>query len=245
MIQNRRKINKTFVLGSTSTIAIAICIELAKRGCKEFYLLGRNEEKNKNLKKMLEQEFKVFVQTKKFDLEDEFSKIESFVFGSYDLYLICPGYLGSSTEKIKSNTEANKIIKYNYSALIPWITSITNLLSKKNYGRIWILSSVSGDRGRPSNLYYGSAKSALNTFCEGLLLIYKNSKFSIRVIKLGYVLTPMTKGKVSKYLCIKPEKVAYILMRNCDKNGFEYLPWWWKLIMLSIRIMPKGILSRL
>ena len=30
-------------------------------------------------------------------------------------------------------------------------------------GACWILSSVAGDKGRPSNYHYGAAKSALTT----------------------------------------------------------------------------------
>ena len=31
-----------------------------------------------------------------------------------------------------------------------------------------IISSVAGDMGRPSNFYYGAAKSALTIFAQGL-----------------------------------------------------------------------------
>ena len=43
------KINSAFILGSTSEIAKAICIELAKKGCKKFVLIARNKIKNTKL----------------------------------------------------------------------------------------------------------------------------------------------------------------------------------------------------
>ena len=42
-------ISSVFVLGSTSSVAESICIELAKRGCKRFHLVVRDIKKNKNL----------------------------------------------------------------------------------------------------------------------------------------------------------------------------------------------------
>ena len=45
-------IKSIWVLGSTSTIAKSLCIELAEKGCKRFHLIARNESQN-NLFKVL------------------------------------------------------------------------------------------------------------------------------------------------------------------------------------------------
>ena len=52
-MKNLRKIHikSVFVLGSSSDIAKAICIELARRGCTKFHLLARNLENNKKFNK--------------------------------------------------------------------------------------------------------------------------------------------------------------------------------------------------
>ena len=47
------------------------------------------------------------------------------------------------------------------------------------------------------------------------------------------------------FLCITPKLFAKNLLKNIDKKGFEYLPWWWKIVMFLIKIMPAFILSRL
>ena len=59
------------------------------------------------------------------------------------------------------------------------------------------------------------------------------------------MLTNMTIGKVPAFLCVKPNKVAQVLLRNPYKRGVEYLPWWWNVIMLMVRILPSKIVSRL
>ena len=39
-------LRSAWVLGSTSTVASAICLSLAERGCHRFHLLARNLERN-------------------------------------------------------------------------------------------------------------------------------------------------------------------------------------------------------
>ena len=60
-----KNIKSAFILGSTSTVAKSVAIELAKQGCKRFHLLARNLEKNKALKKELNDKFKVVITEEK------------------------------------------------------------------------------------------------------------------------------------------------------------------------------------
>ena len=61
-------IKSVFVLGSTSTIAMAICRELAKNGCEYFHLLARNNDKNKKFANVLEEKFGVKVKQEQINL---------------------------------------------------------------------------------------------------------------------------------------------------------------------------------
>ena len=81
-------------------------------------------------------------------------------------------------------------------------------------------------------------------FCEGLLLRCFNKPFSVRIIKAGYISSPMTAG-APKFLCTSPKKVASILMKEPYKRGIEYLPWWWNLIMFAVRRLPSYLAAKL
>ena len=133
----------------------------------------------------------------------------------------------------------------NYSGLIPWITEIANEKRLNTQSRLWVFSSVASDKGRPSNYHYGAAKSALNKTCEGLLLRCHNKPFMIRIFKPGFITSPMTIGKAPRILCTSPENIAKTIMRQPNKRGFEYLPWWWQVIMFFIKLLPSSFLSRL
>ena len=62
------KIGSVWVLGSTSTVAIAICRHLAEHGCRRFHLLARNLERNQALASELRERFGAEVSYEAVDL---------------------------------------------------------------------------------------------------------------------------------------------------------------------------------
>ena len=249
MNQNsKQKINSTFILGGSSTVARAICTELAKNHhCKRFHLLSRNIDRNQELIDILEKKYNAFITQEKIDLIES-SNIQNFItpkVDNFDLYIITAGSLGEANLARVNSKKALEITASNYTGIIPWITSIVSeeRISKK--GMLWIFSSVAADKGRPSNYHYGAAKAALTTFSEGLFLRCQGKPFSIRIIKAGFITSPMSKGKAPNFLCINPRDLAPKLLRNPNRRGIEYLPWWWILIMSLIKIMPGSIVSKL
>ena len=217
----RKKIKSTFVLGSTSTIAKAICIELAKQGCRTFHLVARNNLKNKDLINTLEKNFSAIVTEEDHNLSYVYNLEKPFIpkVDNFDLYLITVGSLGKENFEKTDTAEALKITAINYLGILPWINEIVkNQINKVS--RIWIFSSVAGDRGRPSNFHYGAAKAALTTYCEGLDLYCKNMPLMVRVIKAGFIDSPMTKGKVPYLLCSSPSKVAKVLFESVLPSKF-------------------------
>ena len=222
------KIKSIFVLGSTSLIAQELCIELAKKGCSRFHLISRDPIKNKPLKETLIKKYSAFVTEEFTNLAEtdpnnsNFPEIENF-----DLYLITAGNLGDNFKAQTNLAETNAITRVNYTSILPWLLSIANEERLNTKSSLWIFSSVAADRGRPSNFVYGAAKAGLSTFCEGLIAKSQGKPFNIRLIKAGFMMTPMSEGKAPKILCIKPRTVAKYLLKNTKKHGTEYLPWWW------------------
>ena len=240
-------INKTFVLGANSKVSKAICEELAKRGCKKFDFLVRNSKNIQIFSNYLLKKYKAKITIKEHDLLNDFDSgyISQIAKKDYDLFLVTAGYLGKTTKAEEDSNEADKIFTINFSSITYFLNKIITPERMKKKSRLWVFSSVASDRGRPSNYFYGAAKAGLQIFCEGLLLKCYGKPFSVRIIKAGYINTPMTKNKVPKRLCINSSTVAKILLRNPNKRGVEYLPWWWSFIMLIVKKLPIRIASKL
>ena len=236
-------IKSAFVLGSSSEIARSICIELAKRGCTKFHLLARELENNQSLINFLHKNYKVDITEEKFDLlidENIRPNVDNF-----DLYLITVGDLGNQNIAINDVNEAIRIAKCNYMGILKWIIEIAKPERLNLKSRLWIFSSVAGDIGRVSNYNYGAAKSAITTYSNGIYLRCINKPFAVRIFKAGYISTRMTIGKAPKFLCMNPKDLAKLILKNPNRRGIEYLPWWWSLIMKILFIMPASIISKL
>jgi decaprenylphospho-beta-D-erythro-pentofuranosid-2-ulose 2-reductase len=240
-------IRSAFVLGSTSEVAQAICRELAGRGCQRFHLVARNGEANQQLAAELEQRFGAAVSTETTDLlaDAALEPARRPEVGEFDLYLITAGSLGDAELARSDAAEALRITAANYSGLLPWLTAIATPERIARPGRLWVFSSVAADRGRPSNYHYGAAKAALTALYEGLLLRCHGKPFAVRIIKAGFMATPMTVGKAPPALCVSPASVARDLLRRPNRRGIEYLPWWWSPLMRLVRLLPAPIASKL
>lgn len=243
----RPPIQSAFVLGSTSTVARAICLALVRRGCRRFHLVARDAGANASIAAELEQQG-AMVSTELTDLcrDAGLDPVrQAPAVADYDLYLITAGSLGDADLAREAAGEALRITAANYSGLLPWLTAIASAERLARPSRLWVFASVAADRGRPSNYIYAAAKAALTTFCEGLLLRCHGRPFAVRIIKAGYIATPMTAGKAPAALCVSPATIARLLLRNPDKRGIEYMPGWWQAIMLLVRRLPARLASRL
>ena len=240
---NNYPIRSAYVLGSSSQIAKKICIELAKRGCVKFHLLTRNLDNNKELINHLKKKYSVEVNEECFDILSEQNTKKDVK--DFDLYLITVGALGDEKLASCDFNEARKITDSNYTGLLYWINAITTPKRLNTEGRLWIFSSVAGDIGRPSNYHYGAAKAALTIFSQGLYLKCENKPFAVRIFKAGFIDTRMTLGKAPKYLCMSTDDLAKKILKDPNRRGIEYLPWWWSFIMKILSISPSFIKSKL
>ena len=217
------KIGSVWVLGSTSTVAIAICRHLAEHGCRRFHLLARNFERNQALFNELRECFEAEVSFEKVDLPAT-EPPEPLLRESFDLYLVAAGSLGDAERARNDASEAQAITQTNFTGLIPWLTAIVSP-ERINYpGALWVFSSVAADRGRPSNYTTALRKQAC---CASAKACYcaATAPFAIRILKAGFIASPMpTDGKAPPVLCAKPEQIAHDLLRKPFRRGIETIP---------------------
>jgi short-subunit dehydrogenase len=126
------------------------------------------------------------------------------------------------------------------------LTRVANRFEQRRAGTIVVISSVAGDRGRQSNYVYGSAKAMVTAFTSGLRQRLYGSGVAVVTIKPGFVDTPMTAAFPKGPLWAKPHKIAAGIVRAVDRSATVlYLPAFWRLIMLIIRLIPESIFRRL
>jgi decaprenylphospho-beta-D-erythro-pentofuranosid-2-ulose 2-reductase len=122
-------------------------------------------------------------------------------------------------------------------------------LEAQGRGSLVVIGSVAGDRGRQSNYVYGAAKAGLATLVQGIahrMALRAPKGARAVVVKPGFVDTPMTAGlKKGGPLWAQPEAIAAVVRKAADKGGpIVYAPWFWRFILLIIRLVPAPIFHK-
>lgn len=241
---------KILVLGATSAIAEEY-IKLNADG-NHLLLVARDSERLEAIEKDSKSRGAIQIECMNLELKDpnniiKFFRENTLRLCEIDIALIASGTLPSQT-KLEQDTSALSS-ELNINAISP-ICFINELLSRnalKETASIATISSVAGDRGRQSNYIYGSAKSCLSTYLEGLW--HKSAALPIKIldVKPGFVDTPMTKSFDKGILWSKPQKIASLIDRAIKRNkqGVIYTPYFWRLIMFIIRHIPHFIFQKI
>ncbi len=238
------------IVGATSAIALACARQWATEGAR-FFLVARNGERLKQVADDLSARGAQLASRHQLDinsLEHHADMLEQCVgaLGTIDIVLVAPGTLPDQAACQADPAVAVREFNTNATSVIALLTRIANTLEAQRRGTLAVISSVAADRGRPSNYLYGSAKAALSAFCEGLNARLFKAGVHVLTIKPGFVSTPMTEGlPLPGPLVASPEKVASDIVRAIGKRKDTlYTPWFWSIIMLIIRSVPRPVFKR-
>lgn len=241
---------RILIIGATSAIAEATARIFAARG-DSIVLAGRDTQQLNRIADDLRIRGADQAHTLELDAND-FSKHESAIqhandhLGGLDIALIAHGTLGNQSDCEKDFSLALKELNTNAISVMSLLTVLANRMQAQNSGQLAVIGSVAGDRGRPSNYVYGTAKAAVATFCEGLRARLYSHNVNVLLIKPGFVDTPMTAAFKKGPLWAKPDFIAKLIVHALDRRKDEvYAPKFWALIMLIIRTIPRPIFKRM
>ncbi|EJM70717.1 short-chain dehydrogenase of unknown substrate specificity [Pseudomonas sp. GM50] len=242
---------KILIVGATSAIASACARLWANQGA-EMFLVGRSQVKMEQVAADLRARGAGDVTTYVMDAADftaHSKMIESCLatLKQIDIGMIAHGSLPDQKTCELDVNIALEELSLNGTSVIALLTRLANQLETQRCGTLAIISSVAGDRGRPSNYLYGTAKAAVSTFCEGLRARLFKVGVHVITIKPGFVDTPMTKNlSLPSHLVASPEQVSIRIVKGIERNvDTIYTPGFWSFIMLIIRLIPSFIFKRL
>jgi decaprenylphospho-beta-D-erythro-pentofuranosid-2-ulose 2-reductase len=166
--------------------------------------------------------------------------------GGLDVALVAHGTLPDQERCQQSVEDTLEAMQVNFTATIGLLTLLANELEAQRHGCLAVITSVAGDRGRPSNYVYGAAKGGVGTFLQGLRARLFRSNVAVVTIKPGFVDTPMTAGVRKNPLFADPARVGREVYRAIIRRpDVVYLPWFWRPIMAVITALPENVFKRL
>ncbi|CAM5447699.1 SDR family oxidoreductase [Thauera mechernichensis] len=242
---------RILIIGATSAIATACARRWAMHGAA-FFLAGRSPEKLAALANDLTVRGARAVTSAQFLAQDTAAHPALLdaaldALGGIDVVLVAHGSLPDQTACQADPGCALEAFEINASSVIAVLTLLANQLERQGHGALAVITSVAGDRGRPSNYVYGSAKAAVSVFCEGLRARLHKAGVSLSDIRPGFVDTPMTQGMtLPAALVVSPDVIAKRIVTGIERNAdIVYAPAFWWAIMLVIRYIPPAIYKRL
>lgn len=241
---------KILVIGATSAIAEATARLWAGQGHR-LYLLGRDGQRLQAIAADLQVRGAESAQHALLDVNDfgqhlPMLELAIEAMGGIDIVLLAHGTLGDQRRCERDAGAALRELETNAISVILLLTHLGNRFEAQRHGTIAAIGSVAGERGRQSNYVYGTAKSAVSTFTQGLRNRLYRSGVQVLTIKPGFVDTPMTAQFAKSALWSTPDAVARSIDRAIEKRrDVIYTPWFWFGIMCLIRLIPERIFKTL
>lgn len=245
-----RKLHNVIVIGATSGIAQAICRVLSQRRCRLF-LIARDANKLAAVAADLKVRGADIAGARTADLTDTGLHREILAaawqgLGTVDAAIVAHGILGDQNEAERNWAEAAAILNVNFTSVASLATHLANDFEHQGSGQIVAIGSVAGDRGRKTNYVYGSAKSAVETFMQGLRHRLAPRGIGVLLVKPGFVDTPMTAHLPRSPLFAGADRVARAIVTAMEEDkSTVYVPFFWRPIMLIVRSLPDSVFNRL
>ncbi|MCA8868852.1 MAG: SDR family oxidoreductase [Rhodobacteraceae bacterium] len=137
-------------------------------------------------------------------------------------------------------------IQSNFTGPARFLQAFVPMMEERGGGTLVGVGSVAGDRGRIGNYVYGAAKAGFATYLAGLRNRLGRAGGHVVTVKPGFVDTAMTWGLPGMFLVAAPERVADdILTAVRKRRNVIYTPFFWRWIMLIIRLIPEAIFKKL
>ena len=167
--------------------------------------------------------------------------------GPIDIVLIAQGTLPDQLDCENDLLLSNDTLVINGVSPCLFAEAFANAMQGQTRGKIAIIGSVAGDRGRKSNYVYGAAKGLVARYAEGMQHRFAATGIRVSLIKPGPTATAMTaKLRENGLKCASADSVAQDIILGIDKGqAVIYTPKKWQLIMLVVRHIPAVIFNKL
>jgi len=239
------------VLGATSAIGQAFARAVAARG-KDVVLCARCEEEADRSARDLAVRHGVEAAAMGFEATKDaadplwFDRLRARCGGGFEGVFVAHGAMFEEDEARRDPELTARMIETNFTSTAQVLERVAGDLETKRSGFVCVVSSVAGDRGRPSNYVYGASKAGLQALLQGLRARLAKAGVTVVDVRPGFVDTALTWGRPGIFLAARPERVARDALRAIERDrAVVYTPFFWRWIMLIIRWLPDPVFKRL
>lgn len=245
-------LEKIVIVGATSAMAEHCARTWLAEAPKTLVLLGRDRNKTERIAQDLRvrsPQSSIVVDTTDFMDPVQIQAWVDFACkeGTPDVVLIAHGSLPDQKACQQDLTTAREMLELNGISPVLFAEAFANHMEKAGQGKLAIIGSVAGDRGRKSNYVYGSSKGLVTRYVQGLQHRLAGAGVHVILIKPGPTDTPMTSDLKSKGMKLADVgDVARSIVKGIERGQpTVYAPMKWRLIMMVIRHLPRFVFNKM
>ena len=236
------------IIGASSAIA-ENCARLWAHEVADFLLVGRDLSRVQRVADDLQvrspQSDIQTVQIDFLDTEAIAALAQQAAQSMIDIVLIAHGDLPVQQSCEQDIHVAQAALQINGLSPVLFAEAFAKQLAQQGRGRLALIGSVAGDRGRKANYVYGAGKGMVERYAQGLQHRFAGSAIKIILIKPGPTATPMTAHLSSRGLAAV-DQVAQAIVKAIEAGKpVAYVPAKWQLTMLIVQHLPRWIFHKL
>lgn len=159
-----------------------------------------------------------------------------------DVAVLAFGLIDERPVLDESPEAAGRVAIVNFAGAVSSGLAVAQQLSAHGHGTIVVLSSLAGQRARPSILAYASAKAGLDAFADGLDEALHDRGVRVMTVRPGWVQTKMIAGRRSAPFATTPARVAADVMQGLDRGArVVWTPGVMRYVAGVIRFLPRRL----
>lgn len=238
---------RILIIGATSAVAQGVARRFAASGA-QIFCLARDEAKMAAVASQLGSAVKGSYCLDFNDNPLAAAAISRAVdcLGGIDIALVAHGNLLDQVQSEHDFALVRSTFESNCLSVIALLIPLCEQMAKQGRGKIGVITSVAGDRGRPRNFTYGAAKGGLSIYLQGLRSSLWGSGVEIYDFRMGPVDTPMTASHEKNFSFATIDQVAAQMVAAFGRRRYTcYVPGWWFWVMLVVRNLPEKLFQKL
>lgn len=169
--------------------------------------------------------------------------------GAVDVALVAHGLLPDQNACQGDLSRCREALLVNGVSPALFAEALAGHMERAGRGRLGLIGSVAGDRGRKTNYVYGAGKGLVSRYAQGLQHRLAGTGVRVTLILPGPTATPMTAhlpGAKGAPPLADADAVARAIVAAMERGApVCYAPAKWALIMLVLRHLPRVLFHKL
>lgn len=238
-------------MGASSGIGAALVAQLVAKDYIVAALARRSDELNAICEKLNNEAGELRAKAYVHDVRqsEEVPKLVKQIFsdmGAIDTFIYVAGVQPENSIDEFDWQKDSDMIAINLAGAVAWLGHMAKFFINQEHGQIVGISSLAGDRGRVANPAYSSSKAGLDAYLEALRNRLTRKGIHVLTVKPGFVDTVLLANAPMTFGVLSPAQAAQKIWKAMQRGDqLIYVPWWWRWIMLAIRLTPSFIFRRL